>query len=330
MSKKEEKDLTLTEDDESVEEYVAVEEAPEKEDFGDSKREDDDSPDEEDAPKVVSEEEDAEGDDAEREKIRARRREERKLRKQRRDEAVNRDRTELDFLRNRNDDLERRLTGVEHSSKQTALSNLKTSFEAARADVAAAEQIIAKAVEAGEGEDVAKAMRYRDEAMMKVNRLGHVIKTQSNAKQAPQQKAPVVPNVKPIVQEHAKDFMDEHSWYNPAKKDEASSIVLAIDNSLAAEGFNPESEEYWDELRDRIRLRLPEKFENEKKAPPAKREQRGGPRVGSGKEHAPRSSRRAVYINPERKAALIEAGVWDDPILRQKYIKRYAEYDKNV
>jgi hypothetical protein len=23
-----------------------------------------------------------------------------------------------------------------------------------------------------------------------------------------------------------------------------------------------------------------------------------------------------------------EAGVWDDPVLRSRYIKRYAEYDK--
>ena len=29
------------------------------------------------------------------------------------------------------------------------------------------------------------------------------------------------------------------------------------------------------------------------------------------------------------KQALIEAGVWDDSVLRAKYIKRYAEYDKN-
>jgi hypothetical protein len=51
--------------------------------------------------------------------------------------------------------------------------------------------------------------------------------------------------------------------------------------------------------------------------------------VGSGREHAPTSTRNEVYINPERKQALIEAGVWDDPILRKKYAARYAEYDRN-
>ena len=26
--------------------------------------------------------------------------------------------------------------------------------------------------------------------------------------------------------------------------------------------------------------------------------------------------------------ALVDAGVWDDPVLRQKYVKRYSEYDR--
>jgi len=34
-----------------------------------------------------------------------------------------------------------------------------------------------------------------------------------------------------------------------------------------------------------------------------------------------------VYISPERKDAMVEAGVWDDPELRQRYLKQYATYD---
>jgi hypothetical protein len=66
---------------------------------------------------------------------------------------------------------------------------------------------------------------------------------------------------------------------------------------------------------------LPEKFK------PA-RKPTGGPAVGSGREHAPTSTRKEIYISPERKAALQEAGVWDDPVLRQRYVKKYAEYDR--
>jgi hypothetical protein len=52
--------------------------------------------------------------------------------------------------------------------------------------------------------------------------------------------------------------------------------------------------------------------------------------VGSGREHAPTSTRQEVYLSPERKQALVDAGVWDDPVLRMKYAKRYAEYDRNA
>ncbi len=68
---------------------------------------------------------------------------------------------------------------------------------------------------------------------------------------------------------------------------------------------------------------MPHKFGRQ-----AGRTPRGGPNVGSGREHAPTSTRKEIYVSPERKAALIEAGVWDDAVLRSKYVKRYAEYDR--
>jgi hypothetical protein len=37
-----------------------------------------------------------------------------------------------------------------------------------------------------------------------------------------------------------------------------------------------------------------------------------------------------VYISAERKEAMIEAGVWDDPVLRNKYLKSYSDYDKQA
>lgn len=35
-----------------------------------------------------------------------------------------------------------------------------------------------------------------------------------------------------------------------------------------------------------------------------------------------------MYISPERKQAMIDANVWDDAKLREKYIRKYMEYDK--
>jgi hypothetical protein len=144
-----------------------------------------------------------------------------------------------------------------------------------------------------------------------------------------------------MTMHYAKEFIQDNPWYDMQGKDEDSAIVLAIDGALMREGFKPDSEEYWDELRDRAARRLPERFKQterrndhgEERAareePRQQRQTRGGPTIGSGREHAPTSTRTEVYVSPERKQALIDAGVWDDPVLRQKYVKRYAEYDRN-
>lgn len=259
-------------------------------------------------------------DDKEREAIRERRRLEKLERKERREKAIARDKIELDFLAKRNDELERRLAAQEARAQQQDLSQVDNALREAVKEAQMADQVIAKAVSAGNGDDVSTAMRYREEALNRARQL-EAIKNQRSAQlQAPAQ--PRAQGVDPDVLEHAKDFMEDNPWYDPQGRDEKSAVVLAIDNAMAREGFDPKSDDYWDELRSRVKRRLPDAFDK------AKREPRGGPAVGSGREHAPTSTRREVYISPERKQALVDAGVWDDPVLRMKYVKRYAEYDK--
>ena len=107
----------------------------------------------------------------EREAIRERRRKEKAERKERKDTAIKRDKLELDFLRKRNDDLERRLTAQEERAFKTDLGTIDSAIQNAAREAQMAERVIAKAVEAGNGEDVTKAMRFRDEAIAKVQQL---------------------------------------------------------------------------------------------------------------------------------------------------------------
>lgn len=271
---------------------------------------------EEEDDRLQAQEEDDEND--EREAIRERRRQEKKDRKERKDQAIKRDKLELDFLRKRNDDLERRVALQEERSHQSDLSAFDAAIAQANREATMAEQVIAKAVEAGNGEDVTKAMRYRDQAFARMQQL-------SFQKQQAQQTAPQRQSyqIDDATMQHAKAFMNENPWYDVHGGNEDSAIVIAIDQSLSKEGYDPKSEEYWSELRKRAAKRLPEHFASSQSRTP-----RGGPAVGSGKEHAPASTRKEIYINPERKQALIDAGVWDDPVLRAKYVKRYAEYDR--
>jgi hypothetical protein len=315
----------ITEDDEQV---VEGQEQPEKVEIEMSPEEaaqfSEDSAQDED--RVAKQEDD---DESDREAIRERRRLEKKERKQRREQAINRDKIELEFLRKRNDDLERRMTGIEQKTQRSDISLIEQKLKEAVNEVQLAEKVIAKAVAAQNGEDVAQALRYRDQAMNKARQLDAAKKQAEQAAAAPKQKP-----VDDVSLEYAREFIKDNPWYNPKGNDESSAIVLAIDSALTKEGLDPRSEDYWDELRDRVRRRLPEKFDEDSTPAPrsqqkVERSARGGPQVGSGREHAPSSTRREVYISPERKAALIEAGVWDDPVLRQKYIKKYMEYDRN-
>jgi hypothetical protein len=272
------------------------------------------------------------GNDAEREAIRERRRKEKAERKQRREEAISRDKLELQFLRKRNDDLERRLGGVEQRAHQADLSQIDAQIAQARNEAEMAERVIAKAVAAGNGDDVTQAMRYRDQAIQKAQQLAY-------AKQQAAQQRPVKQDdgLDDLAVHYAKEFISENPWYDVKGGDEDSAIVLAIDGALHREGFRPDTEEYWDELRERAARRIPERFKpagsaqgnQRQQSQQPQRQQRGGPAIGSGREHAPTSTRTEVYISPERKQALVDAGVWDDPVLRMKYVKRYAEYDRN-
>lgn len=289
---------------------------------------DDDQEDaEDDRTKSSAEEDEGDGNDDERDAIRERRRLEKLERKERRDQAIKRDKLELDFLRKRNDDLERRVSAQEQRAHQVDLSSFDAQIAQASHDAEMADRVIAKAVEAGNGADVAQALKYRDQAMQKMQQL-------QLAKQQAAQQRPTAQQLDDMTMHYAKEFMDENKWYDSQGRDEDSAIVIAIDQSLAKDGYNPQTQEYWDELRRRAARRLPEKFKAERKQTRDDREYReertprGGPAVGSGREHAPATTRKEIYVSPERKQALIDAGVWDDPVLRMKYVKRYAEYDR--
>ena len=311
MAEQENIEDVLIENDEQEEELVIVEEEPSKEDSDD----DDDE-------RVAAESDD---DDSEREAIRERRRKEKVDRKGRRETAIKRDKTELDFLRGRNDDLEKRISNQEQRNRNQDIQGIDAAIAQANKEVNMAERVIAKAVENNNGNDVTKAMKYRDEAMNKAQQLNY------NKQQAAQQ-VNTAPQVDDRTMHLAKQFMEDNPWYDSHGRDEDSAIVMAIEQSLSRDGYNPQTEEYWDELTARSARRLPERFDDDggsRKPEKSVRKARGGPAVGSGKEHAPSSTRREVYISPERKAALVEAGVWDDPVLRTRYVKRYAAYDKS-
>jgi hypothetical protein len=306
-------DDTLIEEDEDEakgQEYVAVEE----DDKAGAKAEDENRDGEDDG-------EDArlDADNEDREDLRRRRREEKAERAQRRKAAMERDKAELEQLRRDNAMLAQRMQAIERRSATSDAHALQARLNEANEEVRAAEYVIAQAVSAGNGDDVAKAIRIRDEAVARAREL--TVAQMQMKQQRPQQQQQPEPQglLDPVGHRLAQDWAKMNSWFDPNGKDERSREVMKIDQELINDGYNPNSLEYWHELTALTR----------NLAPGSRQQSKGGPRMGSGKERAASSSRNEVYISPERKAAMIESGAWDDPVRRQRMLKQYAEWDRN-
>ena len=145
------------------------------------------------------------------------------------------------------------------------------------------------------------------------------------------------PPMDPRHSAFANSFMVDHDWWDPSGRDDDSKKVLGIDRGLVIEGYDPRTKEYWDTLRERVQKALPDHFdsqdgegEGEGKGSgngKPKPKQSRGPQFRTGGRERP-LKKNEVYISPERKDAMIEAGVWEDPVLRNRYLKSYAEYDQ--
>lgn len=322
-----ENQLVENDDTQDKEEYVITETPPEEA-----------QPEQEQAPEEQASAEDdederlsASDEDEEEDDSRGKRaltpeekRAQRQNRKFRRRAAIEHKERELAFLRAENEEFKRRLSSVEKQTSQFSLSAVDQKLNEALNEAQLAERIMAKAIEQGQGEDVTKALQIRDQALDRARQLRAV------KEEAEKPRQPAKPAKDPRVAAYAQEWVKSNDWYDPSGKDEDSAIVKVIDQRLAAEGFNPATEDYWIELDNRVARRLPHRYGEDapmEKAKPAAK--RGGPPVGGKREYAAPSTRKEVYISPERKQALIDAGAWDNPELRQRYIKRYAEYDRN-
>lgn len=248
-------------------------------------------------------------------------REKRTKRRELQKRAKERAQRELDFLRQQNAAMEQRLRAIEGNTLNQQVQGIEAQLQQAMYEAQQAEVIMARAVEAGNGDDMATALRLRDEAR---ERAAQLSRYKEQAAQVAQQATR--PQVDPRVTDYAQQWLQANPWYNPQGRDEDSAITKAIDNALAAEGWNPATEDYWQELTRRVAARIGDD------SAPAQRQaapRRKAPPTGSTREHAPTSSRNEVYVTPERKQAMIDAGVWDDPVARTRMLKAYQAYDKN-
>lgn len=299
-----EDDFVVVETDAIPEDEEPQAEAPEPE----AEPEGDDGEDER-----LGDEDDEEGDD---EETLSRNRAKRQKRRQAQKAARQKLEAELRAQRDINAKLFQKVNELEGAYRTQSDDRLHNALRAAQDDYHQAERIIARAVEAGNGDDVTAAINIRDEARYRAAQLAQEIEQQKAVRQA-------APSSDPIVAAYAQQWMEANkAWYNPNGSDAASVAARRIDGDLIREGFDPKTPDYYFELTSRVEAAFGQPA---KERAPVRRP----PPMGATREHAPPATRRnEVFVTPERRAALEELGVWDDPVARKRYLKAYAEHDR--
>jgi hypothetical protein len=289
------------------------------------------------------------------EQKRERRREERHERRRKQRAMAERDRREREFLIARNQELEQQVGGIARRVAVTEQAAIQQRMAQLDQQLQLAEDVMAKAIEAGDGKTHAEALRIRDQVLQGRQRLEAALqRQQAEAAERPpqgQQQANQPPAQNQEVLRRAQRFLQANPWYDPRGGDEDSAIAQVVDQRIKAEGFDPSTDEYWAELTSRLRRRLPQRFaqgkaegvagddddDSEDEQPsssraPSKKDGAGAKRHDAPNFPSGRPSRTLkageVYVTPERKAAMIEAGVWEDPVLRQRMLRRYQKWDQ--
>jgi hypothetical protein len=261
-----------------------------------------------------SDNDDPDDSDALREAKRARRRAKRELVKRTNVEKDHK----LALLERQNQDLLERLSAVERKTHSADIARIDKAIEDTDLRLRYAKAKIAEATNAQDGEALAKAQEMWYEARQQVDTLNNLKK----AAVAPRQQQNI-PD--PRLQKLAADWMERNSWYKPDNKDMDSKIAKQIDEALTAEGWNPTSADYWEELDNRLQQYLPHRYNRNNDEYPSARSKPRSVVTGSGRESSTRAGGANTFtLNPEQVRAMKDAGYWDDPEKRNRMIKRYA------
>lgn len=284
-----------------------------------------------------------EGEDADK----ASRRQERQERKRRQREARERTERELNFLRSRNEVLEKQFSRLEANQRKGEYGAIASQISHIESQIEEAREVEAAAIAASEGADAIEAREIR-EALEK--RRDSLTARQQELKKPPTR---VESSEIPPEAQLAIGWIERNPWYDPKGGDENSAIAQVIEASLLRQGLKPTTEAYWTELDNRLKKRIPEVFKDMKKGkvqeedeedddeedePPPRRVNGSTPetppkRKASGPVVTVGGQKRVlkpneVYISPARKQAMIEGGIWDDPVARERQLAQYRRWDQ--
>jgi hypothetical protein len=263
--------------------------------------------------------------DPERQAIRAARREERQLKKQLTKAKISESQHLINQLKRQNESMAERLAVLEKRTAGSDMARLDKAIEDSHLKLQFAKMEIKKATELADGEALANAQEQWYEARRQAEAL-EALKKKAVAG-ADGSSVPKAPD--PRLKRLASDWMSRNDWYDPNGKDLDSRVTIKVDEALTEEGYDPTTEDYWDELDRRLTKYLPHRYNssNDERSSSSTRRPRSVV-TGSGRESSSSAGGSEFRLSPERVRAIKESGRWDNMEERKKMIRKYMEYDR--
>lgn len=148
-----------------------------------------------------------------------------------------------------------------------------------------------------------------------------------------------------VVRHNVQVFSGQHDWYvgdnDPDAEDEDiedSETVRRLDAQLTERGSDPSSSKHWQTLEALMKKKLPHRFEESKKRKTETDDEddeevetkRKNPSMTGGTSRSRGRSQdgEGYTISKQRKEAMMESGIWQDPARRKATIEAYKRFDK--
>lgn len=290
--------------------------------------------------------------------------EERRFKRSRRNKNRNRDqaliRQQQDVINEmkRNQDvMSERLDQISGQTDRVTSQNIEDRLVETQRVVDAAKRLHAEAITSGDSERAAQAMEDFVEARDALKSLQYYKHQLNNKKETPRQETREGSGNKNVegfrdksIERKFKAWHAENEWYDPrgsASPDADSRLAYGMDTILEAEGFDPRTDEYWDELNKRLAKKLPHRFNNQDddeddeeyeednqrgrnrmSAREARSEVRKKPSTGGSPRNTPNGQRKTITISSERASAMREMGYQPGTADWKRMAKKYADFDK--
>lgn len=256
---------------------------------------------------------------AEREKLSNR--EKRQLRKKKvnekfneKDAIIRAQQEQLDQLNRRMAEVDGRLSGINKAEVDKAISDTTAIY-------ANAKQESLTAFNEGDGEKHLAAIEKMKAADDRYKQLQTL---KQNLDRAPQQQPQTNSGPDRIVVNKAKEWAERNRWYNAGAGDTDSEVAKAISGTLVKEGFDPKSDDFWDELDERLEKYIPEKVnadeDDEEEVVIAKPRKRTSPPVTGSANRGDITGKRTITLPTSYVNTLKANGIWDDKPRLQKVL----------